>query len=237
MSLLSDFAHNIDAKWITVQNNFTASRKTKLKVDTTTQSVVINLPASPYDGDFVQLRPVANSYNSNILNVNGGTKNVQGVSGNYGIDVNGVDVTLVFDSASDEWKIYHNGNLANGALSGGPYQGGPTTIATTPLWKIVSNASPAADKQLGHGSQVVADTASAALTLTLPSSPTDGEEVFVSPAGNTYATNNLTFARNGSLIQGAASDLVISTNGISVRLIYTGATNGWIPHTVMTIGA
>ena len=46
---------------------------------------------------------------------------------------------------------------------------------------------------------------------------------------NTFDTNNVTLARNGSNIGGAAIDATLSTEGQSaVTLVYVDATKGWL---------
>ena len=72
------------------------------------------------------------------------------------------------------------------------------------------------------------DTSSLAITATLPSSPSAGDIVAFKDYTATFATNNLTIARNGSNIQGNANDSIISTNRASVALIYVDATEGWV---------
>jgi hypothetical protein len=72
------------------------------------------------------------------------------------------------------------------------------------------------------------NTTSSAFTVTLPSSPSAGAIVAVSDYANTFATNNLTIARNGSNIGGAAANSILSTNGISITFVYVDSTQGWI---------
>ena len=72
------------------------------------------------------------------------------------------------------------------------------------------------------------NTTSTAITATLPASPLAGDIVAVSDYAQTAETNNVTIARNGSNIQGSASDLVIKKNGASLTLVYVDATKGWI---------
>ena len=63
-----------------------------------------------------------------------------------------------------------------------------------------------------------------AITLTLPSSPTVGDEVRLSEvAGNT----NCIIGRNGSNIMGSASDLTIDTAYLVLYLRYVDSTIGW----------
>ena len=72
------------------------------------------------------------------------------------------------------------------------------------------------------------NTSGGVVTLTLPATPTQGDEVaFVDYAG-TAATNNITIGRNGENIQGSASDLIINTNRAANTLVYADATQGWL---------
>ena len=40
-------------------------------------------------------------------------------------------------------------------------------------------------------------------------------------------TNVVTIARNGSVLAGASDDLDFDINNVSLRLVYSDATNGW----------
>ena len=72
------------------------------------------------------------------------------------------------------------------------------------------------------------DTTSSAFTMTLPSSPSIGDEVsFIDYAG-TFDSNNLTIGRNSEKIQGAAADLTVSTERAANTLVYTDGTQGWL---------
>ena len=78
------------------------------------------------------------------------------------------------------------------------------------------------------GEGVFADTSGGAWTLTLPASPTIGDEVaFIDYAG-TFDTNNLTIGRNSENIQGSAADLTVSTERAANTLVYTDGTQGWL---------
>lgn len=73
------------------------------------------------------------------------------------------------------------------------------------------------------------DTSTQAFTMTLPASPAVGDYFKVSDETSSWATNNLTLARNGNNIQSAAADLVCNVNMATVKLLWTGnATAGWI---------
>jgi len=81
------------------------------------------------------------------------------------------------------------------------------------------------------GDGVMVDTDSSAITITLPISsgpPSLGDFVRVLDATGNAATNNITVARNGNNIQGAAADLTIATNRAAIGLVYVNATEGWV---------
>ena len=72
------------------------------------------------------------------------------------------------------------------------------------------------------------NTTSGAITMTLPASPTIGDEVsFIDYAG-TFDTNNLTVGRNSHNIQGSAADLTVSTERAGFTLVYVDSTQGWL---------
>lgn len=70
-------------------------------------------------------------------------------------------------------------------------------------------------------------TSSSALTLTLPASPAQNDQVDIFDASGNAATYNITLGRNSSLINGNAGNFIIDANGYWATLVYTGATYGW----------
>ena len=79
-----------------------------------------------------------------------------------------------------------------------------------------------------NGDQILVDTAAAAVTITLPSSPAIGNEVHFVDSKMSFNSNNLTIGRNSSNINGSASDLVVNENGESFTLVYANSTKGWV---------
>ena len=92
--------------------------------------------------------------------------------------------------------------------------------------------TPGATYTTVNGDQVLIDTSgsgiSGPITINLPASPAIGNEVTFIDSGNNLASNNLTVGRNGSNINGAASDLVVSANASAFTLVYVNATRGWV---------
>jgi hypothetical protein len=71
---------------------------------------------------------------------------------------------------------------------------------------------------------VQTNTTAGAFTVTLPATPSNGNQVIVVDSFNTWGTNNLTIGRNGSTIEGVAQDLVCDITGVSVQCVYNGTT-------------
>ena len=78
------------------------------------------------------------------------------------------------------------------------------------------------------GEGIFANTSGGAWTLTLPSSPSIGDEVSVVDYAGTFDTNNLTIGRNGKNIQGSAADLTVATERAGFTLVFTDNTQGWL---------
>ena len=78
------------------------------------------------------------------------------------------------------------------------------------------------------GDRLIVDVSSSAVTITLPASPSLGDEVAIIDGASNAATNNITIARNGSNIDGAAADLTIDVDGAATSLVYYNSTYGWI---------
>jgi hypothetical protein len=91
------------------------------------------------------------------------------------------------------------------------------------VWRAVSAA-----ETVQAGAQILANTNGGAFTLTLPASPSTGDEVSVIDQGYDFNTNALTVGRNGSNIANSAADLTVNTQGAGFTLVYSGdATTGW----------
>ena len=78
------------------------------------------------------------------------------------------------------------------------------------------------------GDNIFVDTSGGAVTITLPASPSIGNQVKIIDSHGTAATNNITVDRNGEKIQGSAGDLTISTNRAGISLVYYDSDNGWL---------
>ena len=75
------------------------------------------------------------------------------------------------------------------------------------------------------------DTSSNACTITLPSSASNGDQIIFTDYARNWGTNSITLDSNGLNYQGDDDtfDVEYTTDGQSVDIVYSGATNGWIP--------
>ena len=99
----------------------------------------------------------------------------------------------------------------------------PTGVGGT-SWQAVKTANFTAVAGEGY----FVNTTSGVITATLPSSATIGNEVSIIDYAGTADTNNITIGRNGHNIQGAASDMTVSTERAAFTLVYVDSTQGWL---------
>jgi len=101
-----------------------------------------------------------------------------------------------------------------------------TTLVTQGIdWQSTLKTS---DFTAVSGEGYFVNTSGGAVTATLPSSPSAGAIVAFKDYAPSFATHNLTIARNSSNIQGNATDSKLSTNRASVVLVYVDSTKGWL---------
>jgi len=149
------------------------------------------------------LATAAGGFNIAGLDIDGAT--------DIGADIVDADLFIVDDGAGGT-----NRKVAASRIK--TYIGGGTQ------WQAVKTG----DFTASAGQGVFCNTTSAAFTLTLPASPSIGDEVsFVDYAG-TFDTNNLTIGRNSEKIHGADEDLTVATERAANTLVYTDSTQGWL---------
>jgi len=145
-----------------------------------------------------------------------------------------VDIALASPPGGSDKQIQFNDNGSFGGITMGTTGQILTTDGTTASFQdpAAGGTSWQAVKTAGFtavaGEGYFINTTSGAITMTLPSSPTIGDEVsFIDYAG-TFDTNNLTIGRNSENIQGSAADLTVSVERAANTLVYTDGTQGWL---------
>jgi hypothetical protein len=120
---------------------------------------------------------------------------------------------------ADRFVVNDNGTMVQVAGSDvKTYIGGGTS------WQAVKTSNFTASA----GQGVFANTTSSAFTVTLPASPSLGDEVTIVDYAGTFDSNTLTVGRNSSKILGADEDLTVSTERASFTLVFTDSTQGWL---------
>ena len=160
-----------------------------------------------------------------ILNTNGGTNSgviqiTDAANGNIAVTPNGsgniVLDGLTFPNADGSADTFLKTN-GSGTLSFAEVSGGTS-------WQAVKTSNFTAVAGEGY----FINTTSGVVTMTLPSSPTIGDEVsFVDYAG-TFDSNTMTVGRNSEKINGATADLTVSVERAANTLVYTDGTQGWL---------
>ena len=142
-------------------------------------------------------------------------KLANGTDGNIiSYDANGAVVAVATGSA---------GQILTSAGSGAPPTFADAAAGGTD-WQAVKTSNYTA--VAGQG--IFANTAGGAFTVTLPSSPSIGDEVTIVDYGGTFDTANLTVGRNSQKIQGSAADLTVATERAGFTLAFTDGTQGWL---------
>jgi hypothetical protein len=145
---------------------------------------------------------------SDLLDANGKVDNT---------DILNVDAAKITTGTLDAGRI-DNASLAN--VTALPFSAGTDWQST-----IVTGTTLTAEAGKGYW----INTTSNACTITLPSSASVGDFIEFVDYSRTWGTNAVTINRNGLNYQGGTENPVYDTNSQSVRIVYSGSTQGWIP--------
>lgn len=77
---------------------------------------------------------------------------------------------------------------------------------------------------------IIADSRNSAFTITLPSTPSTNDKIFICDLYHSWETNNVTVAPDGNMIHGVEQNLILDVRGASVELIFVGVSVGWAVH-------
>src|SRR6056300_1286867 len=158
---------------------------------------------APQSGTTVTLGEAGDS-----INVTPGA--IKDSSGNVVISKSGTTVTL--GASGDTVSV----------ASGAEFVGGGTQWQSS----IVTGTTLSAVAENGYW----IDTTSNACTVTLPASASVGDIIEFAEYARTWATNNITINQNSLNYQGNTSpNPTLSTTGQHLKIVYSGATQGWIP--------
>ena len=172
------------------------------------------------------LQPGSNSVTTAMLQ----DGSVDGAKINSTFDISAKTVTLPA-SVSGLGTGLTNAQLQNSSftLNGTSISLGDTAeISAGTSWQSVVTADGSTTTTAVAGEGYFIDTTSATHTITLPGSPTLGDEISIIDYAGTFDTNALTVGRNGNPIQGSAADLTVSTERAGFTLVFVDGTQGWL---------
>ena len=137
-----------------------------------------------------------------------GTGSLQVPAGDDAARPSGVAGMLRFNTGSNGFEGY-NGSQWTGIGGGNPW------VAKTSGYTAVA------------GDRLLVDTSGGAITITLPASPSMGDQVTFIDLDGTFDSNNLTVARNGQAIMALGQDMTVQLKNAAFALVFTDGTNGW----------
>lgn len=76
------------------------------------------------------------------------------------------------------------------------------------------------------------DTTSAAITMTLPSSPAAGTRIRIIDQDRTFDVNACTVSRNGQNIMGVADNLILDVKELNIELTFVSGQGWWITNVI-----
>lgn len=100
------------------------------------------------------------------------------------------------------------------------------SINGTLAWQAVQTG----DFTAVAGNAYPVNTTSGAVTVTLPASPSAGQQIIITDYAGTFATNNCTLNSNGNKINAATGNVLLNFSSESIALVYIDSTRGWIPY-------
>lgn len=166
---------------------------------------------------------------ASTVNVSSGSKTLIYVDGSDEV-IEGISAT---EPGGSDKQIQFNNNGVFGGITMGTAGQVLTTDGTTASFGDVAGgaqwqAVKTADFNAVAGEGYFVDTTSTTITATLPGSPSQGDFISFVDYARTFDTNNLTVARNGNPIAGAAADLTVGVEGAGFTLVYVDGTEGWL---------
>lgn len=162
------------------------------------------------------LEAATKQYVDNAASGAGGTTydiDASATTGGVNLNLNGSNAitdSVKFESGTNVTITSPDANTILISSSGGG-GGGITYVKKTANYTAAS------------GDGIIADTSGGSFTITLPATPTEGDQVILAD-GADWTVNNLTVARNGSTIEGDTNDLSLDIGNIQVTFIYDGTT-------------
>jgi hypothetical protein len=117
----------------------------------------------------------------------------------------------IADGSAGQALVTNGSGVLSFASAGLAWQ----SVQTTGFTAVKGNAYPC-------------NTTSSAFTVTLPASPSVGDQVLLLDYAGTFDTNALALNPNGNKLEGGTTGLLLSGDREGVTLTYIDSTQGWL---------
>lgn len=193
--------------------NFTAEKYKFYSVNTSNGSIVVNLPLNPNNGDWFGIIDKLGTFENNNLIINYSTAPIRNNNDDLIVDLSNVSFKLVYND--NNWNIFD----MSVAIVGDNSDGGTGGTAESRYSVITINQGFSLSSLRYYSVE-----AGSAITLTLPSSPINGDWLIVSDKNGNFATNNVTISGSYPIL-GNADGILLDFNRAKVKLVYNN--NNW----------
>jgi hypothetical protein len=139
------------------------------------------------------------------------------------LNLDGIKFPNADGSANQVLKTDGSGNLSFTTLTSDGTADWDTSVKTTGFTATANKG-------------YFCNTTSAGFTVTLPATPSAGDEVIIVDYAGTFTTNNITLGANSNKINGVVENKVLSTNREATRLVYIDSTQGWLAYSGVNEG-
>ena len=139
------------------------------------------------------------------------------------LNLDGIKFPNADGSANQVLKTDGSGNLSFTTLTSDGTADWDTSVKTTGFTATANKG-------------YFCNTTSAGFTVTLPATPSAGDEVIVLDYAGTFDTNALIISPNGGKIEGGTDNLLLTGEREGVRLVYIDSTQGWLAYSGINEG-
>ena len=197
--------------------NFSAVTNTRYLVDTSSSAITAILPSSPSVGDLVSFVDLEGSFSTNNLTLDPNGSNILRSADDAVVNINNWNTSWIYTDATSGWLPTGAAPVDTPASSGG---GSGFQVEATVQTALFTASV---------GKLYKLDCTGGSFNVTLPASPSEGEEVhFRFVNGSDPSSSNVTFLRNGAEIEDASEDLIWDVDSPKYFGLLYLTQDGWV---------